>query len=116
MAYAGKTGASRSIREISNSPSRGSLAGATARSRPVGALVTGLAFGLLAGAAVALLFAPQGGSETRRDLRRKFRRARRSGHDAWDDLRYEFRSARRQLTRGLRRHQTEDLESEPVDS
>src|SRR2546421_5734872 len=115
MAYAGKAGGSRSIRAVPNSPSNKSLSSATARSRPVGTLVTGVAIGLLVGAAVALLFAPQGGTETRRDIRRKFRRARRTGHDAWDDLRYELRSARRQfLNRALRRRQTEDLENAPA--
>jgi len=117
MAYAGKAGGSRSIRAVPNSPSNRSLASATAKSHPLGTLATGVAIGLLVGTAVGLLFAPQGGSETRRDIQRKFRRARRTGHDAWDDLRYELRSARKQLVnRALRRSQTEDLGNEPVGS
>jgi gas vesicle protein len=64
-----------------------------------------VAIGLLVGAGLALLFAPQLGRDTRRNLRRGLRRAGLRGHDAWDDLRLELRRARRQLKRARRARQ-----------
>jgi gas vesicle protein len=68
----------------------------------VGTLVTGLAVGLVVGASVALLFSPDAGAGNRRALRRKLRRMRARGHDAWDDLGDELRSARRRWKRHRR--------------
>ena len=101
MAYAGKVG-ERSPR----------LNLTTGRSRAVGPLATAVAAGLLVGAAVALLFAPRAGVDTRRGLRRGLKRARLRGSDAWADLRLELRHAKRQLKRARRRsrHAVEDVE------
>jgi len=116
MAYAGKSGLARGARVHGKSAARQSLTVTSNTSRPTGALVTGIAIGLLVGATAALLFAPQQGSETRRDLRRGLRRVGRRGHDAWDDLRDELRRARRQLLRARRRRQVELEEPEPVET
>jgi hypothetical protein len=105
MAYAGKVGEKRPI----VLPSRGTT-------RSIGPIATGVALGLLVGAGVALLFAPQGGVDTRRELRRGLRRARLRGHDAWADLRLEFRHARRQLKRARRRGRLAVEDLQPVDS
>ena len=48
----------------------------------VGSFLLGIAIG----AGIALLFAPQSGVETRRDLRRRARRARRAAVDMADDV------------------------------
>ena len=114
MAYAGKAGETRRLRALHKPASRGPLTTSMTTPRPVGALATGLAIGLLVGGAVALLFAPQRGADTRQDLRRGLRRARRSGHDAWEDLRWELRQARRRLSR-LRRGRQVELD-ESIDS
>jgi gas vesicle protein len=104
MAYAGKAGQARPIPAVPKSvPHK--------VSRPVGALATGLAIGLLVGAGVALLFAPQAGSETRRHLTRSARRAGWRGRDAWDDLRDELRFARRRLKRARRQKELEVQET-----
>ena len=96
MAYAGKAGESRRLRAVPNS--------ATANtSRPMSALATGITIGVLVGAAVALLFAPGRGKDTRRMLRRGMRRAGLRSHDAWEDLRIELLHARRQMKRARRR-------------
>jgi len=58
---------------------------------------------VLVGAAVALLFAPGRGKDTRRMLRRGMRRVGVRGHDAWEDLRIELQHARRQMKRARRR-------------
>lgn len=116
MAYAGKAGQARRIRALPNSAPQRPLAAARTGKRSVRALALGVSIGLLVGAGVALLFAPQRGSDTRRDISRKVRRARRRGHDAWEDLRDELRHARRQLNRKLRRERTEDLEPESDES
>ena len=76
--------------------------------RPTVAFTSGLALGVLIGAGVALLLAPQSGSETRRQLARRGRRMTARGRDAWDDLRYEFRRAAR-----LRRRQPAPVTSDP---
>jgi len=96
MAYAGKTGSAQHLRPAVNSlPSN--------NSRPVGRTAAGVAVGLLIGAGLAILFAPQEGWESRRRLRRGFRRARNRGLDAWDELSDELRKARRKLRRARRR-------------
>lgn len=96
MAYAGKAGEARPIHAVPKSvPHKDS--------RPFGAVATGLAIGLLVGAGVALLLAPQRGVDARRDLSRGARRVRLGGRDAWADLRLELQHARRQLKRARRR-------------
>jgi hypothetical protein len=59
------------------------------------AFTAGITLGLLFGAGIALLLAPQTGADTRRALARRGRRLRIRGRDAWDDLRVELRRARR---------------------
>ncbi|MBC7673412.1 MAG: YtxH domain-containing protein [Polaromonas sp.] len=63
----------------------------------------GLALGITLGAGVALLAAPQSGTQTRADIVRRARRARtavaRRGNDAWLDLQDELRSMARALRR-----------------
>src|SRR5437016_778545 len=51
----------------------------------------GVALGVLVGAGIALLLAPQTGADTRRALARRGRRLTGRGRDAWDDLRVELR-------------------------
>ena len=116
MAYAGKAGESRRIRALPKSTPPRRLAATRTAKRPFGALAAGLVIGLLVGAGVTLLFAPQRGSDTRRDISRRVGRVRRRGRDAWEDLRYELGQARRQLNRKLRRDRTEDLEPAPDES
>ena len=96
MAYAGKSGEAQRRRPAVNSMSHKG-------SRPIGTAAAGVAIGLLIGAGLALLLAPQEGQESRRRLRRGFRRARLRGLDAWDDLGVEFLRARRKLRRARRR-------------
>jgi len=103
MAYAGKAGDPRSPGGASRQQSRRPLAPALKAPKPVGALSTGVAIGLVVGIGLALLFAPRPGADTRRQLRRGMRRVRRRGGDAWDDLRDELRRARRELKRMRRR-------------
>jgi gas vesicle protein len=61
--------------------------------------VAGLAMGLAIGAGVALLLAPQSGSEARYSISRAARRLRRRGNDAWEDLGDELRRYRRKSRR-----------------
>ena len=67
---------------------------------------TGALVGAAVGAGAALLFAPQTGEETRRDLAREGRRIRHRTADAWDDLRDELqwaaRRGKRRVARSLR--------------
>ena len=72
-------------------------------SRPIGTTAAGIAIGLIIGAGLALLLAPQEGWESRRRLRRGIRRARYRGLDAWDELSEELLKARRKLRRARRR-------------
>ena len=90
MAYAGKAGVPRRLQPPNSTPGNDS--------RPVGSLATGLVIGALVGIAVALLFAPERGIDTRRKLRAA-RRAGLRGEDAWEDLRLELIRARRHLKR-----------------
>ena len=61
--------------------------------------VAGLAMGLAIGAGLALLIAPQSGSEARHSIKRAARRFRRRGSDAWQDLGDELRRYRRKSRR-----------------
>jgi gas vesicle protein len=63
----------------------------------------GVALGLTIGAGVALLLAPQAGTDTRRAIVRQGRRLSRRGHDAWDDLREELSRAARRGRQAFRR-------------
>ncbi len=66
-----------------------------------GSLLSGILIGALVGAGVALLFAPQAGEDTRRDLSRRARSVRDDAIDRLDDAstraRREFNRRRRQL-------------------
>jgi gas vesicle protein len=92
MAYGGKAGETRTSK-VSRDESAFSL----------GALATGIAIGLVVGAGVALLYSPASGDETRRALRKRMRRMRRRGRNAWDDLGAELRQARRRWSRDRER-------------
>lgn len=98
--------------------SRGAIRAAKTRSHPsapaadvnwmqVAIFGAGLALGITVGAGVALLTAPQSGSETRADLVRSAQRTRtavsRGGNDAWLDLQDELRG----MTRALRRRKAQ---------
>jgi gas vesicle protein len=104
MAYGGKAGETRTSAPAGDDSAF-----------PVGALVTGLAIGLVVGAGVALLFSPAAGADTRRRLRRRMRRIRRRGGDAWAELSDELRTARRKLVRARRRRRREQAASEPLE-
>jgi len=71
----------------------------------VGGLLAGIAVGALVGAGIALLFAPQSGEDTRRDLSRKARSIRDDAADRLEDVsartRREFNRRRRQLRERL---------------
>ena len=67
----------------------------------------GVALGVVVGAGVALLLAPQAGTDTRRALARRSRRIGVRGHDAWDDLRIEFRRALKRRLAARRRHRAD---------
>lgn len=70
--------------------------------RPTFVFAAGILVGMAVGAGVALMFAPQPGSETRRALGRSSRRAAQRGHDVWDDLRDELSRAVRRRRRAFR--------------
>jgi gas vesicle protein len=106
MAYAGKVGEARKLRAVPNSRPHND-------SRHVGKLITGVALGLVVGAAIALAFAPGAGSRTRRKLRWAMKEAGWRSRDAWDDLRLELRRASRQLSRARRRATSEVVEHAP---
>jgi gas vesicle protein len=63
----------------------------------------GTLLGAALGAGAALLFAPQSGEQTRRDLARRSRHLRVRTTDAWDDLRDELQWAARRGRRKLGR-------------
>jgi len=69
----------------------------------IAVFAAGVAVGIAVGAGVALLFAPQSGSETRHVIAQRGRRLGRRGRDAWGDLRDELRRAARRGVRNLRR-------------
>ena len=69
----------------------------------VGSFGAGLAIGILFGAGVALLLAPQSGEDTRELLGRRARRMSHRAADRWDDLRDELRLAARRRGRRVRR-------------
>ncbi|HVE34822.1 MAG TPA: YtxH domain-containing protein [Gemmatimonadaceae bacterium] len=76
-------------------------------------LAAGLAIGIVVGAGVAILFAPQSGADTRRLIARRGRRLGQRGHDAWDDLADELKSAakrRRKAWRERRDRRREERE------
>ena len=63
-----------------------------------GSFAAGVAVGVLLGAAVALLFAPERGSLTREKLRRRLEDVREYAEDEFDDLR---KRARKELRRRI---------------
>lgn len=118
MSYAGPAGRAKRAPDATrdNQPASRSTAASSrptvlddddssdSRSGPV-LFATGVALGVVVGAGIALLLAPQAGSDTRRAITRRSRRIGQRGHDAWDDLRIEFRRAlRRRLAARTRRH------------
>jgi gas vesicle protein len=102
MAYGGKSGETRT-----------SVPARRQSGFPAGALVTGLAIGLVVGAGVALLFSPAKGADTRHHLSRRLRRMRRRGRDAWADLGDELRDAKRRWIRSRRSRHREPARREP---
>ena len=58
--------------------------------------LAGLAIGALVGAGVALLFAPQSGSDTRRAVSRRAKHLAREARDRYDDAKDKLRRARRE--------------------
>ena len=75
----------------------------------------GMAIGIAVGAGVAILFAPQSGAETRRQIARRGRHLGRRGRDAWGDLAYELKSAakrRRKAWRERRERRREEKEQD----
>jgi gas vesicle protein len=69
----------------------------------VGVFLAGLLTGLAIGAGAALLYAPQAGVETRRQLVRRGRRVKARAEDAWEDLRDELHHAARRSKRKVNR-------------
>jgi gas vesicle protein len=61
----------------------------------------GLLLGVLIGAGVALLFAPQSGEDTRRLLRRRARRLARDARDRYDDLKDRAREVRERAQKAI---------------
>jgi gas vesicle protein len=59
----------------------------------IGLFTAGIAVGAILGAAVALLFAPASGEETRHSLRRQVRRDRDEYDDVWGELAEELERA-----------------------
>jgi hypothetical protein len=112
MSYAGPASRSKRAPDITpTSPgvarsapgvSRPSTSSASSDRGSATVFAAGVALGVVVGAGVALLFAPNSGYETRRSLVRRGRRVSRRGRDAWDDLRDEFRHAVRDKRRAWR--------------
>ena len=67
--------------------------------RSVGTFLAGLAIGALVGAGVALLFAPQSGSDTRRAVSRRAKHLAREARDRYDDVKDKLRRERRDKER-----------------
>jgi len=61
----------------------------------VRSFAAGLLLGVLIGAGVALLFAPQSGEATRRLLKRRSKRLAADAQDQFDDIKGRIREARR---------------------
>jgi hypothetical protein len=104
-------GSSQTARGASPTP-RGAMRPLIAQnsSRTTPALfAAGIALGIVVGAGVALLFAPQSGADTRQALAKRSRRVTRRSRDAWDDLGYEFRRA---LNRRTARRRSKMAEAE----
>ncbi|HEX2693779.1 MAG TPA: YtxH domain-containing protein [Gemmatimonadaceae bacterium] len=59
----------------------------------IGLFTAGIAVGAILGAAVALLFAPASGEETRHSLRNRVRRDRDDYEDVWGELAEELERA-----------------------
>ena len=55
----------------------------------------GLLIGALLGAGIALLFAPQSGADTRRLIRKKYKKIAAGAEDRFDDVKDRIRQARR---------------------
>ena len=71
------------------------LGSAEPQGRGARTFVAGLLIGALVGGGVALLFAPQSGSDTRRLIRRRARRLAADAQDRYDDVKSRLRQARR---------------------
>jgi hypothetical protein len=76
------------------------------RWRQTGFAAAGLGLGLLLGAGLALLFAPQSGEETRELLGERSRRLKSDAGDRLEDLRDELARVARRSRRGVRRGMT----------
>ena len=77
------------------------------RAAPAGGFAAGLLIGALLGAGIALLYAPDRGSRTRQEIRRRLRRLQEEAGEGIDhargQARRELRRRRRQLEEGLDR-------------
>ena len=112
MSYAGPASRSKRAPDItptasatsrpSSAPTRPTTRRLSADRGSAAVFAAGVALGVVVGAGVALLLAPNSGHETRRALVRRGRRVSRRGIDAWDDLRDEFRHALRDKRRAWR--------------
>ena len=92
---------------VRSRPTRTALSAETAPGAVV--FAAGMALGIAVGAAGALLFAPQSGSDTRRAIARRGRRLGVRGRDAWEDLGDELRRfARRRRRAWQHRHDHDD--------
>jgi hypothetical protein len=82
-------------------------AASTGRRRATGGFAAGLLIGALLGASLALLYAPERGSRTRHELRRRLRQLREEAgaelERAGGGARRELRRRRRQIEDGLER-------------
>ena len=61
----------------------------------------GLLIGALIGAGVALLFAPQSGADTRRQIRKRSKKIAAGAQDRFDDIKDRIRQARRKAEDAL---------------
>jgi len=104
------TGPARSTAGLSRSSARELL---PSDRSSAAVFAAGVALGVVVGAGVALLMAPNSGYETRRALVRRGRRVSRRGVDAWDDLRDELRQAVRNKRRAwrIKRQRARDAEA-----
>ncbi len=72
----------------------------------VGWLGAGIAIGTVLGAAIALLYAPQSGLQTRAAIRHRGRAFATRGRDAWDELAEELGKVARRRMKQVRRKAT----------